>query len=346
MKDATVRDVAKLAGLSVGTVSRHLNGNEVSKKNKIKLEEAIKTLKYLPNPMARNLAKGRSYSVLLYFITESPIIASTWMHELPIIQGISDVIKSSKYNLIIEIANIEQVNEVAQTIDLYTRNKGIEGLLILTPWGIKTKILLPLEYRNFPYVLIGNAPEIEPSKIVEFDNYTPFYDIIMHQFEYGHREFALIGGFKNQYHMQQRTQGFINALKELGLDIPEDRMLYGDYSLQSGYDLTKKLFGGNNLPTMILCGNDQIAAGAIKAIEALGMRIPDDVSVSGFDASIVSEVMNPTITTVEVNAYRVGEIAIKKLLYRLDNNTYGFENEIIRTKIFYRESTGRVKDIT
>jgi LacI family transcriptional regulator len=343
MKDSTIRDVAKLADLSVGTISRYLNGNEISKKNKPKIENAISVLKYLPNPMARNLAKGRSFSVLLYLITENPIVASTWMQELPIIQGISDVIKTSNYNLAIEIADVEKEDEIAKTIDLFTRSKGFEGLIILTPWEIKTEFFLPLEYKDFPYILIGNASKMERCKMVEFDNYTPFYEIITHQFEAGHREFALIGGFKNQYHMKQRRRGFITALKDLDCEILESRMLYGDYSLQSGFDLAKKLFAGNRPPTMILCGNDQIAAGVIKAAKSLGMGVPTDVSVSGFDASIVSEVMSPAITTAEVNAYRIGELAVKKLLYKLNNNNYDFATEIVPTKVLYRESTGKIR---
>lgn len=338
-KEATLRDVAKLAEVSVGTVSHYLNGHAIGEKNKERIEQAIKTLRYSPNPLARNLAKGHSYSILLYIITESPIVSSTWMHELPIIQGISETIKPSDYSLIMEIGAVEDAADYVKTVDRYTSNRSIDALLLLTSWELSTELFSLLEEKDFPYVLVGSISEACYGKSVSFDNHKPVYEMTRRQYVLGHRRIALIGGFEHQTHMRSRTAGYREAMDALGLEIPEDYVRYGDYSLASGFQLGHEMLQLPHPPTSILCGNDNIASGVMKAAVSLGKRVPEDVCISGFDSNIVAEATAPPLTTVEVPAFRIGTIAGKQLLHRLENPGQIMKDVVIDCTVHYRPSS-------
>jgi len=338
---ATLRDVAKLAKLSTGTVSKYINGNKISENNKIKIEKAIELLKYSPNPLARKLAKGNSYTILLFVIVESPIVVSTWLHELPIIQGISDVLKTSEYRLEIEISSINLEQSNIQKLEEYTSNKSIEALILLSPWEINERLLALLDYRDFPYVIIGNGNTLHPHKSIDFDNYKPIYNIVKHQYNMGHKNFGMIAGFKDQHHMQMRVLAFENALKEMNLFYEDSIIKYGDYSLQSGYKLANEFLQSDNCPTTMICGNDYVAAGAIKAIKERGLNVPTNIAVSGFDATVVSEALDPVLTTVEVPSYEMGEKAIVELLKKLDNSDYQIKNVLLESQNIFRDSTSK-----
>jgi LacI family transcriptional regulator len=340
MKDSTLRDVAKLSGLSIGTVSRYLNGHSIKERNREKILNAVNMLDFSPNPLARNLAKGISHSVLLYMIAESPIVTSTWIHALPIIQGISDVIRNSKFSLSIEIAPMEDAQNIADTIEKITRSKRADGLVILTNWEDITKQLLPLEYKKFPYFVIGPGNNLNEDRSIDFDNISPIMQIVQYQYELGHRRFAMIGGFAEQYHMRDRLKGYLNALTNLNIPVRQEYIMHGDYTFQSGYNCAREMISYPEPPTMILCGNDYIAAGAIKAIHQAKLKVPFDISVSGFDATALSELTDPSITTVRIDAYGMGKIAIEKLLGSIEKKDNNFKKTVIQSEVIFRESTG------
>lgn len=340
MKEATLRDVAKLAQLSIGTVSGYINGNKISERSRRRIEEAIETLRYTPNPSARKLASGKSLTVLLYIMVEHPIVSSTWLHELPIIQGINDVAMDAGYMMEMEIHSntAHEINRI--NLEKRTRNNSVDGIILLSPWEIYEQIFAVLNQKNFPYVLVGSGDTIYQASCVDFENDKPVYEIVMHQYKLGHRNMGMIAGFKDQTHMKMREKGFRDALRDAGLVCREENIRYGDYSLASGFQLMNELLDNEDVPTTVVCGNDYVAAGAIKAIKAKGLTVPGDISVSGFDNTVVSDATEPSITTVRVPSYEMGATAMRELLVKMKNPEHQIPNALLQCETIFKDSTG------
>jgi LacI family repressor for deo operon, udp, cdd, tsx, nupC, and nupG len=342
-KNATLIDVAMLSGVSVGTVSKFLNGGNVKKANRISIQNAIEVLDYSPNHVARNFARGKSNVVTLFILMESPIVSSTWVHEQPIIQAITDAIRTTEYCMQMRIASIEDSLANKQEIEEIIRSRIADGIILLSAWEIDRTIIATLDYHNFPFVMIGSGEDTKRGELVDFDNSAPIYSLVSQLCELGHRRFALIGGFREQIHMMKREKGFRKALKDAGIEVNEEMIRFGDYSLESGFQLTAKMLCQTNPPTAIICGNDNVAAGAIKAIRKAGLRIPEDISVSGFDDSVISEAVDPTITTVRPPAYELGKVAFTQLHMKLGNASYSIPNIILDSTLLLKESTAKCK---
>jgi LacI family transcriptional regulator len=343
MKGPTIRDVAKLAGLSVGTVSGYINGKKVSEQSRNRVEEAIKSVSYTPYPSARRLASGKSFSVLLYIMVEHPIAPSTWLHELPIIQGINDVSMDTGYIMEMEIQSNTAYELNFNNLEGRTRNNSVDGIILLSPWEIDKKIINMLNQKDFPYLMVGSGSTVCQTNSIDFENYEPIYEIIKHQYKLGHWNMGMIAGFKSQLHTQSREKGFRTAMRDMGVACKEENIRYGDYSLASGFYLMNKLMENKDMLTTVVCCNDYIAAGAIKAIKTKGLTVPGDISVSGFDDTVVSEATEPTITTVKVPSYEMGVKAMHELLLKMKNPDYRISTTVIPSKIVFRDSTGSYK---
>ncbi len=341
---STLRDVATLAGVSLGTVSKYLNGGTVREMNRIKIQKAIDALQYLPNHIARNFALGKSKAVTLFLITETPIVASTWGYEQPIIQALNDRIKATDLSLQMRIASKDDNAHTLKVIEESIRSKSTDGIVLLSAWIIDSAAVSLLDYYGFPFVIIGSSEDIRRAETVDFDNQSPVYSLVTQLYRWGHRRFALIGGFSEQTHMIRREKGFRTALRDAGLSLDERCVRFGDYSLDSGYELTTEVLKQRPQPTAIVCGNDNIAAGAIKAAHALGLKVPDDISISGFDNSVISEALTPRITTVQPPSYEMGRIAMDQLLMKLEDPAYRIPNTVLESTLLLKDSTGRSSD--
>jgi len=342
MKTATLQDVADLAGVSAGTVSKYINGQKIRPHNAQLIKKAIEELQYIPSPLARNFARGRTFDVLLYIIAEHPIVSSTWLYELPMIQGANDVLRNTAYNLKMEIAYASNPEQNRQRLRDYIAGRFVDAIMLLTPWEIDPALVHILDESHMPYILLGGSNEIN-CKVFDFDNETPIYDMVTRLYRDGHRRFAMLSGFKDQLHTIRRERGFLNALGDLGLEKNEMPILHGDYSLDSGIEMADQLLALPNHPTAFICGNDYIAAGAIRSIQNHGLSIPDDIAVTGFDDTDVAMAVTPTITSVRIPSYDMGKIAALELLAWLDDDNHCICNPAIGCKIIYRQSTAPEK---
>lgn len=341
MKKPTLSDVAALAGVSTGTVSKYINGIYVSPKNKQSVQFAIDQLGYAPNTLAKSFASGKASTILLVIITEYPIVSSTWLYELPIILGLTEAFENSGYSMRIELENLNQPEENYHRLDYYSKSHFVDAFVILSAFEITQKLLLPLQYHEIPFVAIGSNSHGFNDSFIDFDNQQPIHDIVKKMYELGGRRFALIGGFENQRQMLYRKKGYLKGLAELDLEIDESRIVSGDYSLQSGYENALRLFSQKNPPDSIICGNDYIAAGVIKAAKEKKISIPGDVLLSGFDNTAVSESTDPTITTVDVPSMEMGHTAGKEILKKIADSSYSIDNRLLECKILFKGSTNR-----
>jgi len=208
-----------LANVSVGTVSRYINKHpSVSKKNAIKIQKAIDKLGYIPNLMAQNLAKGVSNNLLLYILQEKPILESTWLYELPIIQTVYDYIKPTNYSLQLAMDYLEDKLEISRFFNEYVNNKRVDGIIILSTFEIGDANILRLIESKMPFVLLGNQTNIQSTNQILFNNYDAINEIMDHLYELGHRRIAFINGFANQQHMIQRAKAYFDSVQRLDLE--------------------------------------------------------------------------------------------------------------------------------
>ena len=339
-----LKDVARLANVSVGTVSRYINNHpSVSKKSAKKIQEAIDKLGYIPNLMAQNLAKGVSNSLLLYILQEKPIVESTWLYELPIIQSIYDYIKATKYSLQLAMDYLEDVQEIGKLMNEYINNKRVDGIIILSTFSIGEANVVRLMDSEIPFVLLGNQSAILSSNQILFDNYSAISEIMDHLYELGHRRIALINGFENQQHMIQRGKAYFDSLKRLDLEFHDEWVKYSNHAVDGGYKSMQEILDFEKQPTAIVCGNDDMAVGAMKAIKERGFRVPDDYSVTGFDDNIISRVAEPNITTVRMPLTSMAETAVEKLIENIADPEKEIPLEVLPCKVIYRSSSGRVR---
>lgn len=344
MRNITLKDVAKLAGVSVGTVSRYINHHpSVSEKNARKIQAAIDKLEYVPNLTAQNLAKGISNNILLYIIQEDPILMTTWLYELPIIQGINDYLKNTEYSLQIAIDSIDDCKSIKKSINKYINNKLVDGLMILTTFDIDKSIIIRLVDSKYPFVLTGIDNSIQPENGVLFDNYGAINQIMAYLYKLGHRKIGFIGGTKEQQHAKYRKKAYFDSIRKFGLTTSDKWVKDGDYSVSCGYNLMNEILSAYEQPTAIVCGNDYIAAGAIKAIREKGLDVPYDYSVTGFDNNIISEIVEPNITTMSIPLQEVAEFSIKKLINIIKNPDQITQEQIFSCKMIVGGSTSKPK---
>lgn len=339
-----LKDVAMLANVSVGTVSRYINKHPaVSKKNADKIQEAIDKLGYIPNQMAQNLAKGVSNNLLLYILQEKPINESTWLYELPIIQSVYDYIKPTNYSLQLAMDYLEDKDEVKKFINEYINTKRVDGVIILSTFEVGDVNILRLMESELPFVLIGNQTNIQPANQILFDNYNAINEVMDYLYKLGHRRIGLINGFKNQQHMIQRGRAYFDSLKRLNLETHKKWIKNADHTVDGGRARMHEILDFKEQPTAIVCGNDDMAVGAMKAIKERGLSIPNDYSLTGFDDGLISRVTEPNLTTVKIPLTDMANIAIKKLIDGIQNPGNIIPKQVLPCTMIIRPSTGRPK---
>lgn len=337
----TLRDVARYAGVSVGSVSRYLNDNSaLGPKTRDLIEKAISKLNYKPNLLAQNLARGSSRNLLLYIYQEFPIFNTTWLFELPIIHGIYDYLKGTDFRLQIAIGNVLEPDRFKREVIAQTESGLVDGILILSSWPAEKSLLIRLMDSKFPFVLISNANQIDPVNSIVFDNELAMFDIAGMLLDLGHRDFAFLGGYDTQLHTRERFDGFARALAERGKKPNPAWIKYGDYSFESGVRFMDEIIAaGPPVPTAVLAGNDFVAAGAMRSLQRRGLSVPGDVSVAGFDNLTVSNIVDPELTTVKVPLFEMGRRATEKLVECIDSKRCVFPSETIKCETVVRSST-------
>jgi LacI family transcriptional regulator, repressor for deo operon, udp, cdd, tsx, nupC, and nupG len=307
MARATVQDVAKTAGVSVGTVSRVLNGSPaVSESSKEKVTAAIRRLNYRPLASARDLRRDRTMRILaLAKNLNSPVISEAF-------RGVSDAAALSGYvSLIAPTAGDPEREQ--QLVDML-RNGSVDGLVMFSPTMPDEDIGDMAEQQSVVQVCeIANA---EAAFGVAIDDRQAAFDITRHLLKTGGRRLAMIGN-RAARSGRLREEGFRLAAAEAGL--PADQILFveGDFDFRTGRLQAKELLKAEPLPDAVFCGSDTVAAGCVRAITDAGLRVPEDIAVAGFDDSVQAEMCIPELTTIRQPAYEMGRLAFEALLARM-----------------------------
>jgi LacI family transcriptional regulator len=308
----SIRDVAAAAGVSVATVSRVLSPASAAvpmrKETRGKVERAIEELGYRPNDLARALLQNRTAAIGLVV----PDISNPYYP--PLVRGVEDVASSHGYRVV--LCNTDRdPDKLTGYLDTLIKTR-VDGIVVAgggwTDAPDRTAVLGT--YRT-GLVAVGRHLTAHPS--VRIDNVAASRSAAEHLIGLGHRRLTFLGGPASSTTVQDRAEGFRDALTASALDGLAPAVRFGSFTEESGYALAREVLGSPRPPTALLCANDRIALGAYAAAADTAHRIPDDVSVVGFDDTPIARYVRPTLTTVSIPTYEMGSAAVRMLLAQL-----------------------------
>jgi len=326
----TIYDIAEEAGVSYSTVSRTLSGFEfVKASTRERVLSAAKKLGYVPNQQARSLAGGVSnlIGILVPGLTDDYVIQ--------ILHGVDSALIESNYNVILYTTNRRQGKEATYAATIM--NGAADGLLLVAP--VKADLYLDaLRAQNFPYIMIDQVDQEQRSTVINTDNHKGAYEAIRYLIELGHRQIGFLSGLMQLNGAIERLEGYKAALADHNIPFRDEYIASGDFRMQIGYQGTQELLALENPPTAIFASNDVSALGAMDAIRERGLRIPDDISVVGFDDIPAAAMTYPKLTTVRQPLVQMGREAVMELLARLENPNHEVRQITLETQLVIRDS--------
>ena len=335
-RGVTIMDVARASGVSYATVSRVLSGYEfVKQSTRNRVLEAVEHLGYVANLPARSLAGGRSRIIGLLVPNLDISYVGT------ITRGIDQALERANYDLMLYTSHRHPDNE-----SLYVSaiaNGLTEGLLLIAPL-VPTTYLVGLRERNFPYVLIDQSDTTENSSIVDATNWQGAYEATRYLAQVGHTRIAFLTGEATIRSATDRLQGYKAALADCNIPVQEELVIEGDFQQQTGYECTRRLLQSvQPRPTAIFASNDLSALGAMDAARESGLRIPDDISIIGFDDIPQVSLVYPKLTTVRQPLEQMGQVAVELLLERIEDRSRPPQRVTLATELIIRDSCGPYK---
>ena len=328
----TIRDVAKMAGVSISTVSRVMNSPQsVVEAKRSRVLEAIEKLQYQPNAFARGLIYRKSFTLGLLI----PDIEN--MYFAGIIRGMQDACVKLGYSLM--ICNTDRDKDrLLSYIDAF-REKQVDGIVFASD------ILYPEYYEKLtacriPFVLLSSHSDEFEVPSVEVDDEEAAYEAVKFLIELGHREIGMIGfNHVNSVSGPPRYEGFVRAMKEGGLTHNIEKVEYAEHRFEQAYHASHELFSAHPDITAVFCVADEFAMGTISYLKDRNILVPGQVSVVGFDNLRMANMFIPKLTTVAQPIYELGYRAAEKLHELLTTGSVKVPKEMMKHKLIVRESS-------
>jgi DNA-binding LacI/PurR family transcriptional regulator len=333
-KRLDIRDVAKHARVSIATVSRTINGiTTVDKELSQRVWKSIEALNYYPNTQARALVSGRSklFGLLISEIT------NPFFPEL--IQGFEDVAVENGYEILIGSTNYDPSRMESCIRRMLERN--VEGVAVMT-FGVEAPLLGELASRDVPMVFVDMGPSAPRVSILSVNYGEGILQGVQHLAALGHRNIAFISGPLHQRSCQLRQNAFLESLDQMEIRTRPEWLLTGDHTLEGGMRCVADLIERRNLPTAIMCSNDMTAIGVLRMLIRSGLRVPEEISVIGFDDIHLAEFVYPPLTTVQMSRNALARGAFEALRRQVEEPALAAKEHVfaIPTSLTVRQSTG------
>lgn len=343
-----IKDIAQKANVSTATVSYVLNGTgSVSEQTKAKILKVIEEMNYKPNHIAKSLKikKTNTIGVVVEDVTS--------FNSSEIIDGINEYAENHGFSLLLtnmrvlkrlgqEYADPDNVRKLAPPALKEILNKQVDGLIYV---GVHTRDVtgvIPNETLPTVYTYCYTSNEGDYS--VNYDDHLAAYEAANYLIEAGHRTIAVISGLFNSNPSRERFNGFYQAVMDKQLVFDPSLIKTGDWEFESGYRLTSELLAADNRPTAILAMNDVMAAGAISACKEKGLRVPEDISIVGFDDREFSSYIQPKLTTMRLPLHEMGVEAMKSMIAILNQDETVEKNKKLKCTLIKRNSSAEVKN--
>lgn len=326
---ATIRDVAKLAGVAPITVSRVINNDGYfTEETRKKVETAVLELNYIPNSLGPSLRSKRTQTLALVL---SDITNPFWT---TVARGVEDAANKRGYHII--IGNTDESDEKQEKYLLFLMKKQVDGFLFVPASYNVSKTLLK---RKVPTVILDRRFPSEEVDLVRCDSVGGAYNLTQHLIELGHRHIAIITGRQDHTTACDRVDGYLAALKDAHIGASQ-QIFWGEYTQQSGYENTVQILNTTPRPTAIFAANNFIAIGMMRALRDAGVRVPQDMSVVTFDDLPEAITIDPFFTVAAQPAYEMGQKATELLISRLDGDgPTEYQDIVLPIDIIVRKSS-------
>lgn len=326
-----MKDVAEKAGVSTATVSRALmNPEKVSAATRKKVEQAAIDVGYSPHAMARNVRRSESHTILVIV----PDICDPFFSEM--IRGIE--VTAAERDYLVLIGDCAHQNRQQKSFLNLVMTRQIDGMVLL---GSQVPFETGIEdQRSLPPMVMANefAPELE-LPTVHIDNLTAAFEAVNHLLKLGHSHIACIAGPQDMPLCQYRLQGYIQALRRSGLVVNPQYIVRGDFTFDAGSRAMKQLMTLPHPPDALFCHSDIMALGAMAQAKIMGLRVPQDLSLIGFDDIELSRYSDPQLTTVAQPRFNIGREAMLLLLEQLQGKRVNNGSRLLDFELKIRGST-------
>ena len=304
---ATLKDLARETGLGLATLSKYFNGGTVREKNRLLIEAAVKKLRYVPNEVARSL-KTQQTRVIGVIIPE---LSNAFITS--IISSMEDILRKHDYAVIVCDcrSNAKREKEAVE----FLMHRRVDGLINMATDTTGAHLKMPLA-AGIPVLLIDRLIESLRGKAsaVIIDNVHAAGQAVRKLTDFGHRRIGLVLGSPELYTTNQRLTGYLNALEEAGITPSEEYIRYGDYTMDGGYQAAQELIRLDNRPTALFVTNFEMTLGAMLALQNNNIRVPEDLSVIGFDKLELFGEIFPNLTLIRQPQISIGREAAGLML--------------------------------
>ncbi|UXH78083.1 LacI family DNA-binding transcriptional regulator [Roseateles amylovorans] len=307
-KSATIIDVAREAGVSIKTVSRVVNQESgVHSETREQVLQVVARLNYRPKQSARSLAGGRSFLIgLLYYDPSAAFVGGVQ-------QGATLRCREAGYHLVVESLH-NDAPDLAMQVDRMVSALRPDGMILTPPLCDNPQVLKALRDNHTPCVLISPAADNPDLPSVRMDDIHAAEEITNLLISLGHQRIAIIKGAKDQVAAKRRHQGYLAALKSHRMALDKDLVVQGDFTFDSGVEAAYQLLSRRQRPTAVFASNDDMALGVLAAAQRLGLAVPGDLSIVGFDDTPAASRVWPPLTTVRQPMDEMARAAVDLLV--------------------------------
>ncbi|MDC7683644.1 LacI family DNA-binding transcriptional regulator [Asticcacaulis sp. BYS171W] len=333
---STINDVARLAGVSIKTVSRVMNNEpNVRQETRDKVQAAADSLRYRPNLLARSLAGSRSFLLALFYDNPN----ANYINDMQ--RGVIRRTRESNYHLLIEPQD-SQAPDLAQRITNLLGTIRLDGVILTPPLCDMPVVLDAIEAAGVPYVRVSSVTAPERSATVAMNESKAAYEMTQYLLTQGHTDIGFVLGHPDHGASHLRHEGFRRAMDEAGLTVPPERVGQGYFSYESGVEAGDAILSAPTRPTAIFASSDYMALGVMTSARKLGLRIPEDISICGFDDVPGAMRIWPALTTIRHPAEALAYAAADILLCRETGEGAADAQQILPFRLIERQSVRKL----
>jgi len=344
MQRATLEDVAIRAGVSIKTVSRVVNNEpNVREDTQEKVAKAIAELNYRPNASARNLASKRSHLVALLYDDPAAYELPSSGYIINMQEGVLRACRKNNYDLLIHPCNPKS-RSISGEIKSLIDHARPDGIIVAAPLSNMPKIIRAIESTGTTIVCLSPGKKDPAHSTISTNDREVSAEMVHHLHSLGHKSISFIAGDPSHKAVSNRLAGFRKGMQECALKVQDSLIMAGDNSIGAGEIATEKLMARKSPPTAIFAANDDMAVGVIRAAKKLGIAIPDELSVAGYDDIALARQVYPSLTTISQPLATMAEHAAKIIIEGAARKEKVQRLEIVPGVLKIRESTGTVPE--
>lgn len=329
----TIKDIARIAGVSHTTVSRALNGNPLIKKvTRDRIAKIAAEMNYIPNYNAKSLVTKRSFTIGLFFSSIDQGTSASFL--VDVIKGINHVLDE---NYTLSVNGIDALHNFGTILP-----QRYDGILVMSQSDEDNAFIYHAKTMGIPLVVLSRQLEDSSIMNVVANDRDGVKEAITHAILQGHTKLAIIEGKPGFKSSTERKQGFMDSLISHGLLLKPEYFANGDYSIESGYSAMNHLLDLTDPPTAVFCSNDDMAIGAMNACYARSVDIPKQLSLIGFDDIMFAQYTNPALTTVRKPIKDISELGTKMLIQLMSNPQMEPQQLFVQTTLMLRQTVNEI----